>query len=84
MSVWKSAEQGFRRRTGTGLNFALRRRLAHAHQETEREKRIKVAFRNSRRVTISSMLVAEKPDSENKLNAALSIRSRMGPAGYVF
>jgi hypothetical protein len=30
------------------------------------------------------MLVAEKPDSENKLNAALSIRSRMGPAGYVF
>ena len=31
---------------------------------------------------MSSMLVVEKPDSANKLNAALSIRSRMGPAGY--
>jgi len=29
------------------------------------------------------MLVAEKPDSENKLNAAWSMRPRMGPAGYV-
>jgi hypothetical protein len=29
--------QCFRRRTGTGLNFALRRRLAHAHQETEQQ-----------------------------------------------
>jgi len=33
---------------------------------------------------MSSMLVVEKPDSANKLNAALSIRSRMGPVGYVF
>src|SRR5262249_51132728 len=31
---------------------------------------------------MSSMLVLEKPDSANKLNAALSMRSRMGPAGY--
>jgi hypothetical protein len=30
---------------------------------------------------MSSMLVVEKPDSANKLNAALRIRSRMGPAG---
>jgi len=30
------------------------------------------------------MLVSEKPDSENKPKAALSIRSRMDPAGYVF
>ena len=29
--------QCFRRRTGTGLNFALCRRLAHAHQETEQQ-----------------------------------------------
>jgi hypothetical protein len=29
--------QCFRRRTGTGLNFVLRRRLAHAHQETEQQ-----------------------------------------------
>jgi len=36
------------------------------------------------RVTISSMLVGEKPDSENKLNAASSMRWRMDPAGYVF
>jgi len=30
------------------------------------------------------MLVAEKPDSEKKLNAASSMRSRMDPAAYVF
>ena len=35
--LWKSAEQDFRRRTGTGLNFTLRRCLAHAHQEPEQQ-----------------------------------------------
>src|SRR5215469_12285170 len=41
-------------------------------------------FETRARVTISSMLVSEKPDSENKLNAASSMRWRMDPAGYVF
>ena len=31
------SHQCFRRRTGTALNFVLRRRLAHAHQETEQQ-----------------------------------------------
>jgi hypothetical protein len=33
---------------------------------------------------MSSILVVEKPDSANKLNAAWRIRPRMGSAGYVF
>ena len=45
VSKWKAhlraflapGHQCFRRRTGTGLNFVLRRRLAHAHQETEQQ-----------------------------------------------
>ena len=33
---------------------------------------------------LEPQLVGEKPDSENKLNAASSMRWRMDPAGYVF
>ena len=45
VSKWKAhlraflalGHQCFRRRTGAGLNFVLRRRLAHAQQETEQQ-----------------------------------------------
>jgi len=64
------------------------------------EESIKIAFETRALVTMSSMLVVEKPDSANKLNAGiewhrLSISSRMGrrvcfmtgslgDAGFVF